>query len=116
MLFRGHGIRAEAAPRVAATKAFRGEPGAAGRAVRLQCFQRVRRAAWLKPAARHGPQNERLGWRQDTAIKTDHSDEHVLDYFHPLSLNNPAFRRLVKKSFSTSAKALPTMEARAIST
>src|SRR3974390_2546738 len=110
-----HRIFAAAAPGMTAADTFYCEPGPPQCPVQGDRFQRVIRAAWLKPAMGEWPENEGLGGRDHPTVKLQAENNGVLRRVHvPLRhFNNPAFRRLVKKSHSTSVNPLPAIEGRA---
>lgn len=138
----GHGIMSASAPGMAAANSPGGKPSASHRAVGLECFQRVFRAAWLKTALGGGAEEESFGRRQGQLVNADEQNKWVrkgggqkaegrkrskggrtrlLRFVHSAFFllhldNSPALRSVVKKSFSTPSNALPTMDARATST
>src|SRR5256885_11293264 len=106
---------------MATAHSFGSQETASPRSMYLYCFQRIGRTTRLEPAPGHRPYDERLRRRQDASVQPHQCDQKILDHFHPALLispgfNNPAFLKVVKKSFSTSTNALLAIEARATRT
>src|ERR1035438_10864821 len=82
----------------------------------MQGFEDVFRTARREAAAPQRPEQERLGRRNHPAIQAHAEDEDMLGCFHSTGVltdfNNRAFRSVVKKSRSTSAKPFPAIEGR----
>src|SRR5579862_7053750 len=97
---------------MATADAFEAQPGATQRSVPLDGFQSVGGATRRKAALTHRAEQKSFRWRNNQTIQPHSKNQDVLCHIHvPLSpFNNPAFRRLVKKSFSTSLKHLPAIE------
>src|SRR5262249_53549192 len=112
---------------------FRRQPASGNRAVDFQRLNRVLRTARLKPAMPGGPQQnilrrrkhelvkaheEKAEGRRQKAEKMPDTPQRVF-ILHSCLLHfgkSPALRKIVKKSFSTSANSLPTIEFRATNT
>src|SRR5262245_37175065 len=124
MLLRGllgspgwHGIGATTAPGMTATDAFDRQPAAARHAVNSDRFERILRAARLETAPATWAKQRALHRRKHPTIKPNPEHQNVLTCVHPDPyLKSLAFRRVVKKSFSTSANIFPAMEGRATRT
>ena len=94
------------------------QPGAPQCAMPAHRLQRVSRTTGLEAALAQRTEKQRFSGRDYHAINPNCENQDVLCQIHvPLSpFNNPAFLRVVKKSRSTSAKLLLTIEGRATNT
>lgn len=103
---------------MATADALQGQAGAVQRTVPPDGFQGVSGAAGCETAVAQRSEQAGFSRGNDYPIELNPKNQDVLCHVHvPLSpFNNPAFLRLVKKSFSTSLKLLPTMEGLATST
>jgi hypothetical protein len=117
------GIFTAAAPGMAAAEAFEGEPASGQRAVSGDSLDGVFRAGRGEAAAARGAEQEQFRRGNSPAIKAHSKNQDVLDRihacypYHPFDpFNNPAFRKVVKKSSSTRANPLPPIEGRATNT
>ena len=121
-VFRWNRIVPATAIRIAAADAFCGKPASGNRAVSFQGVEGVLGTARLKAAIAERAKEENLGRRKRAAIKPHEQNQYMLSRIHrnqfaPLAcFNNPALRSDVKKSFSTLARVLPAMDARATRT
>ncbi len=104
---RRHGILAAAAPRMTAPDPLERQPGPGQRPVAGDGLERIRGATRRKPALAQGPKNKRLRRRYAPAIYPHTQSQNELSSIQASNdlahFNNPAFRIVVKKSFSTSA-------------
>src|SRR5881394_329058 len=111
----GHRIVPAVAPGMAATNPSHRQPASAKRAMLPDCLQRVGRTARREPATPQRAKQNRLSRRNHPAIDAHSKNQNVLGWVHG-SLSNLALRIADKKSRSTSARCLPTMDKRATST
>ena len=83
-------------------------------------LERVLRTTWGEPAVRVRAKQKNFRRGNHAAVKLEAKDKNVLGGIHGLRtlsyFINRAFRKVVKKSFSTSANPLPAIEGRATST
>src|SRR5258706_12006254 len=101
------------APRMAAANAFHREPASARCAVFANGFLRVLRTTRRIAATTKRSEQKSFRGRQRPAIERHQADQNVLRRVHfvcvspvvSLDFNNPARRSVVRKSFSTWAKA-----------
>jgi hypothetical protein len=94
------------------------QPTPAQRSVAGNSFQRVGGTTWGKTALAGRANKESLRWRKRPAIQPNAEQQNVLRRVHNGvgPFNKPAFCSVDKKSCSTSANPLPTMEGRATKT
>jgi len=111
-------VMTTSAPGMATADPLQGQPTTFPGAMSPHTFQRVSGATWRKTALAHWAEDERLGRRNQPPINPDAQNQDVLCHVHfPVSsLNNPALRRLVKKSLSTSSNPFRAIDGLAIST
>src|SRR6516162_10204353 len=96
-----------------------GQPTSFASAVGLHRLQGIGRTARFEPALSGRPEKRIFRRGDNPAIKSYCCHQNVLSQIHGSLLrtfNNPAFRSVVKKSFSTSPKLLPAIDGRATST
>jgi hypothetical protein len=115
---RRHGVVTTSPPRMATADPLQSQPTTFPGAMLPHTFQNVSGATWGKTALAHRAEDEGLGRRNQRPIDPDAQNQDVLCYVHfPVSsLNNPALRRLVKKSLSTSRNPFRAIEGLAIRT
>src|SRR5260370_35046561 len=102
---------------MAAEKPFERQPASGHRSMDLDRLQGVFRASRRKSATGGGSKEKGFCGGDEPAVQSDAIDENALRCVHcRCSFNNPAFRRVVKKSFSTPAKPLSVMDFRATKT
>ena len=106
---------AASSPGMAAAQAAQGQPASAQCAIALNRFERVLRTGRREPTPPQRAEQRRFRRRQHPAIPAHRGDQNELSRIHG-SLNNLPRRKAHKKSRSTSASGLPTMEDRATST
>jgi hypothetical protein len=113
-------ILTASAPGMAAAYPTHRQPAPVRRPVHAQGVQRVFGAARREAAAPQRPEKECLGRRQHPTIEAHAGHQNMLNRIHSGLLaahfNNLALRRVVKKSRSTWAKPLPTIDGRATRT
>lgn len=99
-------------PRMATADPLQSQPTTFRGAMTAHTFQSVSGATWRKTALAHRAEDEGLGRRNQRPIDPDAQNQDVLCHVHfPVSsLNNPALRRLVKKSLSTSRNPFRAIE------
>lgn len=113
-----HRVPSAATPRMAAADPADGQATAVNGAMPGNGLGGVLRATRREPALRQRPEQQALRRREQALVKAHPDRENVLRRIHdPLGCaNNFAFRMVAKKSRSTSANGLPTIEGRATRT
>ena len=79
-------------------------------------LERVGRATGFKSAPPELAKQKQFSRRDHQPIKPDTQDQSMLGCVHIPCFNNPALRRVVKKSLSTAASGLPMIDGRAMRT
>jgi len=108
-------IMSAIAPGMTAADPFDGQPAAPQRTPRSDGVHRILRATRRETAAAPGSEQKDQHRRNRPAVGANGKNQCVLGRIHA-GFSRPARRRVVRKSFSTSAKFFPAIEWRATST
>ena len=108
------------APRVATEDPLQCQPASGKRAVGSKRLQGILRTRGREAAAPQRSEEKSLCRRKHPLIQAHSRNQNVLAGIHLVLFlhyfNNPAFRSVVKKSFSTAPKSIVTSDCRATST